>query len=96
LFSGGYVASGTGTPDRLPSPFLPAGLRLTRNEGAGEVQTPVVGPAADRLRTGDRVWMRHAKAGELAERLTEYHLIDPDRVDTPATPTYRGEGQCFG
>ena len=96
LFSGGYVASGTGTPDRLPSPFLPAGLRLNRNEGAGEVQTPVVGAAADRLRPGDRVWMRHAKAGELAERLTEYHLIDPDRVDTPATPTYRGEGQCFG
>jgi D-serine deaminase-like pyridoxal phosphate-dependent protein len=96
LFSGGYMASGTGTPDRLPSPFLPAGLRLTRNEGAGEVQTPVVGAAADRLRPGDRVWMRHAKAGELAERLTDYHLIDPDRVDTAATPTYRGEGQCFG
>jgi D-serine deaminase-like pyridoxal phosphate-dependent protein len=96
LFSGGYVASGTGTPDRLPSPFLPAGLRLTRNEGAGEVQTPVTGAAADRLRTGDRVWMRHAKAGELAERLTEYHLIDPDLVDTLSTPTYRGEGQCFG
>jgi D-serine deaminase-like pyridoxal phosphate-dependent protein len=96
LFSGGYVASGTGTPDRLPSPFLPAGLRLTRNEGAGEVQTPVVGAAADRLRPGDRVWMRHAKAGELAERLTDYHLIDPDRIDTPVTPTYRGEGQCFG
>ena len=96
LFSGGYVASGTGTPDRLPSPFLPAGLRLNRNEGAGEVQTPVVGAAADRLRPGDRVWMRHAKAGELAERLTEYHLIDPDLVDTLSTPTYRGEGQCFG
>jgi D-serine deaminase-like pyridoxal phosphate-dependent protein len=96
LFSGGYIASGTGTPDRLPSPFLPAGLRLNRNEGAGEVQTPVAGAAADRLRPGDRVWMRHAKAGELAERLTEYHLIDPDRVDTPTTPTYRGEGQCFG
>ena len=96
LFSGGYVASGTGTPDRLPSPFLPAGLRLNRNEGAGEVQTPVVGAAADRLRPGDRVWMRHAKAGELAERLSEYHLISPDAADTTSVPTYRGEGQCFG
>jgi D-serine deaminase-like pyridoxal phosphate-dependent protein len=96
LFSGGYLASGTGTPDRLPRPFLPAGLRLTRTEGAGEVQTPVIGEAADGLRPGDRVWMRHAKAGELAERLTTYHLIDPDRVDTLGTPTYRGEGQCFG
>ncbi len=96
LFSGGYVASGTGTPDRLPAPFLPAGLRLTRNEGAGEVQTPVLGAVADQLRPGDRVWLRHAKAGELAERLTEYHVIDPERADTPSVPTYRGEGQCFG
>ena len=75
LFSGGYVASGPGTPDRLPTPFRPAGLRLSRIEGAGEVQTPVLGDAADNLRIGDRVWLRHAKGGELAERLTEYHLI---------------------
>jgi len=96
LFSGGYVASGTGTPDRLPKPFRPAGLRLTRTEGAGEVQTPVLGAAADQLGLGDRVWLRHAKAGELAERLTEYHLIGSDATDTRAVPTYRGEGQCFG
>jgi D-serine deaminase-like pyridoxal phosphate-dependent protein len=96
LFSGGYVASGTGTPDRLPSPFRPAGLRLTGTEGAGEVQTPVRGAAADRLGIGDRVWMRHAKAGELAERFTEYHLVDPGQPDTSTVPTYRGEGQCFG
>ena len=96
LFSGGYVASGTGTPDRLPSPFLPAGLRLTRTEGAGEVQTPVLGTAADGLRPGDRVWMRHAKAGELAERLAEYHLVDPGEAVARTVPTYRGEGQCFG
>ena len=49
LFAGGYVASGTGTPDRLPRPYLPAGLRLTGVEGAGEVQTPVRGAAADGL-----------------------------------------------
>jgi D-serine deaminase-like pyridoxal phosphate-dependent protein len=96
LFSGGYVASGSGTPDRLPRPFLPAGLRLTGVEGAGEVQTPVLGPAADRLAIGDRVWMRHAKAGELAERLTHYHLIGPDEAEMLTVPTYRGEGKCFG
>jgi D-serine deaminase-like pyridoxal phosphate-dependent protein len=94
LFSGGYVASGTGTPDRLPRPYLPAGLTLTGVEGAGEVQTPVRGAAADRLRPGDRVWLRHAKAGELAERFTDYHVLDGDQVT--AVPTYRGEGQCFG
>jgi D-serine deaminase-like pyridoxal phosphate-dependent protein len=96
LFSGGYVASGSGTPDRLPTPFRPAGLRLTKIEGAGEVQTPVLGTAADELRIGDRVWLRHAKGGELAERLTEYHLISTVEGDTESVPTYRGEGQCFG
>lgn len=94
LFSGGYVASGTGTRDRLPRPYLPAGLTLTGVEGAGEVQTPVHGAAADRLRPGDRVWLRHAKAGELAERFTDYYVLDGDQVT--AVPTYRGEGQCFG
>jgi D-serine deaminase-like pyridoxal phosphate-dependent protein len=96
LFSGGYVASGAGTPDRLPKPFRPAGLKLTKVEGAGEVQTPVLGPAADELGIGDRVWLRHAKGGELAERLTAYHLIKPGEPDTESVPTYRGEGQCFG
>jgi D-serine deaminase-like pyridoxal phosphate-dependent protein len=95
LFSGGYVASGTGTPDRLPRPHLPAGLSLTGTEGAGEVQTPVRGAPAGRLRVGDRVWLRHAKGGELAERFRDYHVIDPDGQLT-SVPTYRGEGQCFG
>jgi D-serine deaminase-like pyridoxal phosphate-dependent protein len=95
LFAGGYIASGTGTPDRLPRPYLPPGLRLTGVEGAGEVQTPVRGAPADQLRPGDRVWLRHAKAGELAERFAEYHVISEDGQVT-AVPTYRGEGQCFG
>jgi D-serine deaminase-like pyridoxal phosphate-dependent protein len=94
LFAGGYVASGSGTPDRLPRPYLPSGLRLTGTEGAGEVQTPVRGAAAGDLRPGDRVWLRHAKAGELAERFTTYHVVRGDQVT--AVPTYRGEGQCFG
>jgi D-serine deaminase-like pyridoxal phosphate-dependent protein len=95
LFAGGYVASGTGTPDRLPSPYLPGGLTLVGVEGAGEVQTPVTGRAAAGLRLGDRVWLRHAKAGELAERFTEYHLLSGDRR-VATVPTYRGEGRAFG
>jgi D-serine deaminase-like pyridoxal phosphate-dependent protein len=97
LYSGGYVASGTGTPDRLPSPYGPGGLRLTRTEGAGEVQTPVLGEPADQVRLGDRVWMRHAKGGELAERFTHYHLVEPggDGEAARPVPTYRGDGQCF-
>jgi D-serine deaminase-like pyridoxal phosphate-dependent protein len=95
LFSGGYVASGTATRDRLPEPFGPQGLKLTRMEGAGEVQTPVMGSAADTLAIGGRVWMRHAKGGELAERFTEYHGIEPGASEPRSVPTYRGEGQCF-
>jgi D-serine deaminase-like pyridoxal phosphate-dependent protein len=56
----------------------------------------VRGAAADGLAVGDRVWLRHAKGGELAERLTEYHLIDPADAMMQTVPTYRGEGQCFG
>jgi D-serine deaminase-like pyridoxal phosphate-dependent protein len=56
----------------------------------------VVGAAADGLGVGDRVWLRHAKGGELAERLTEYHLVDPAGDTVAPVPTYRGEGQCFG
>jgi D-serine deaminase-like pyridoxal phosphate-dependent protein len=96
LFSGGYVASGVAGPDRLPSPYLPAGLRLLGVEGAGEVQTPVSGRAARGLRIGDRVWLRHTKAGELAERFTEYHLITGGEPGVTTVPTYRGEGECFG
>jgi D-serine deaminase-like pyridoxal phosphate-dependent protein len=91
---GGYPASGPGNPSRVPKPYLPAGLKLDREEGAGEVQTPLLGPAADDLRIGDRVWMRHAKAGELCERFAELHLIEGDKI-VATVPTYRGEGQTF-
>jgi D-serine deaminase-like pyridoxal phosphate-dependent protein len=94
-FSGGFVASGPAQPSRLPRPFLPTGLRLDSQEGAGEVQTPLLGPGADGLRIGDRVWFRHAKAGELCERFNELHLVDGTAV-TATVPTYRGEGQAFG
>lgn len=94
VLGGGYVASGPAGPDRLPSPAYPGGLRLLGTEGAGEVQTPVAGPAADRLAVGDRIWFRHAKAGELCERFAELHLVRGNRV-VDVVPTYRGEGHAF-
>jgi len=75
LLGGGYHASGPAGADRLPEPYLPAGLRLDGREGAGEVQTPVRGSAAAALRIGDRVYFRHAKAGELCERFDAVHLV---------------------
>jgi D-serine deaminase-like pyridoxal phosphate-dependent protein len=94
LLGGGYLASGVGAGDRLPEPYLPGGLRLDRQEGAGEVQTPLLGAAAYKLRIGDRVYLRHAKAGELCERFNSLLLVEGDRV-VDEVPTYRGEGKAF-
>ena len=94
VLGGGYLASGAAGADRLPRPVLPAGLRLDRQEGAGEVQTPVTGEAARALRVGDRVWFRHAKAGELCERFDAVHLIRGGEI-VETVPTYRGEGKTF-
>jgi D-serine deaminase-like pyridoxal phosphate-dependent protein len=91
---GGYLASGAADTPRLPRPHLPSGLRLDRQEGAGEVQTPLLGDAADKLAIGDRVYLRHAKAGELCERFASLYLLEGGRI-VDEVPTYRGEGQCF-
>jgi D-serine deaminase-like pyridoxal phosphate-dependent protein len=91
---GGYLASGVGEPSRLPQPHLPAGLRLDPVEGAGEVQTPLLGDAARKLRVGDRVYLRHAKAGELCERFSSLYLVSGSEI-VDEVPTYRGEGGCF-
>ncbi|WP_018655832.1 amino acid deaminase/aldolase [Actinomadura flavalba] len=91
---GGYLASGPADAIRLPQPYLPTGLRYDAKEGAGEVQTPLLGDTADLLEVGDRVWFRHTKAGELCERFDALHLLDGDRV-TATVPTYRGERQTF-
>ncbi|MFD9373805.1 amino acid deaminase/aldolase [Streptomyces sp. NPDC060020] len=94
VLGGGYPASGAAGADRLPVPYLPQGLRYDPQEGAGEVQTPLLGGPADDLLIGDRVWFRHAKAGELCERFDTLHLVEGDRV-TATAPTYRGEGRTF-
>ncbi|WP_407726403.1 alanine racemase [Rhodococcoides fascians] len=101
-FGGGYIASGPASWSRSPRPVgwsrraagvVTSGLKLLRNEGAGEVQTPVSG--AEEVRIGDRIWFRHAKAGELCERFDTLTLVHSDgSVD--AVPTYRGEGMAFG
>ena len=94
VLGGGYLASGPADSSRLPSPYLPAGLRLDGQEGAGEVQTPLLGEATAALHVGDRVYFRHAKAGELCERFERLYLIEGERV-VEEVPTYRGEGKCF-
>ncbi|MGI3224856.1 amino acid deaminase/aldolase [Streptomyces sp. GTA36] len=94
VLGGGYPASGAAGPDRSPVPYLPEGLRYDAQEGAGEVQTPLLGSPADDLLIGDKVWFRHAKAGELCERFDVLQLVEGDAV-TATVPTYRGEGHTF-
>jgi D-serine deaminase-like pyridoxal phosphate-dependent protein len=92
---GGWSASGPPGADRLPVPTYPAGLHWLGAEGAGEVQTPLRGPGTAELRVGDRVWFRHAKAGELCEHVDVLHTLAGDAL-TGAVRTYRGEGKSFG
>jgi D-serine deaminase-like pyridoxal phosphate-dependent protein len=94
LLGGGYLSSGAGGPETLPQPYLPGGLRFDRQEGAGEVQTPVTGAAAYSLRIGDKVYLRHAKAGELCERFDRLYLVEANGI-VDEVPTYRGEGLTF-
>ncbi|MGD9607326.1 MAG: alanine racemase [Leucobacter sp.] len=94
LLGGGWIASGPAAPDRLPRPVWPEGLRYATREGAGEVQTPLIGPAAKHLRVGDRVWLRHTKSGEPMEHAN--HVVPVlDSAALEDLDTYRGEGKCW-
>lgn len=94
VLGGGWIASGPPLASRQPLPVWPAGMHTLDREGAGEVQTPLEGGGARTLQIGDRVWFRHAKSGELAERIDRYQLTWGDQLVGEAT-TYRGEGKSF-
>ncbi|MFC4140484.1 MULTISPECIES: amino acid deaminase/aldolase [unclassified Microbacterium] len=94
VLGGGWIASGPAVASRQPIPAWPAGLRTLPREAAGEVQTPLQGPEARALNVGDRVWFRHSKSGEPAERIASYHVVSNGAV-IDETPTYRGEGKAF-
>ncbi len=94
VLGGGWIASGPAVASRQPRAVWPEGLQTMPREAAGEVQTPLRGRAAAELRIGDRVWFRHAKSGEPAERIDAYRLISGTEV-IDELPTYRGEGKAF-
>jgi D-serine deaminase-like pyridoxal phosphate-dependent protein len=94
LLGGGWIASGPTGDDRTPKLAWPHGLSFLTREMAGEVQSPVRGAAARSLAVGDRVWLRHTKAGELGEHLDEFAIVDGDAI-VETVPTYRGQGKAF-
>jgi D-serine deaminase-like pyridoxal phosphate-dependent protein len=94
LLGGGWIASGPTAADRSPKIVWPDGLKLLPLEMAGEVQSPVTGPAARDLVAGDRVWLRHTKAGEISEHLDEFAIVGESGI-VETLPTYRGQGKVF-
>jgi D-serine deaminase-like pyridoxal phosphate-dependent protein len=94
VLGGGWTASGPPAPDRVPKVAWPTGLKMLSRESAGEVQTPLQGAAARDLAVGDRVWLRHTKAGELSEHLGAFALVDNGALMGELL-TYRGEGRVF-
>jgi D-serine deaminase-like pyridoxal phosphate-dependent protein len=91
---GGYIASGATDSNKQPQPFWPEGMKLIKNEGAGEVQTPFEYRGKIPLKVGDLVFFRHAKAGELCERFNELILVRNGNIEQ-IVPTYRGEQKSF-
>ncbi len=94
LLGGGWIASGPADASRVPLLAWPEGLAMLPLEGAGEVQTPLRGKAAAALQVGDRVWLRHTKAGELSEHVDDFLVVEGDQV-VETLRTYRGQGRVF-
>jgi D-serine deaminase-like pyridoxal phosphate-dependent protein len=94
VLGGGWIASGPAVASRQPLPVWPPRLRTLPREAAGEVQTPLHGESARGLKVGDRVWFRHCKSGEPAERVLSYQLVADGKI-VDELPTYRGEGKAF-
>lgn len=91
---GGYIASGSINIDKQPKPYLPTGIKLIKEEGTGEVQTPFKYKENKPLSIGDPIFFRHAKAGELNERFNSILVVSGGEIkDTYLT--YRGEGHAF-
>ena len=59
------------------------------------MQTPLRGASARALAPGDRVWLRHTKAGEPMEHTHDIVPVTMEGIALEAIPTYRGEGRCF-
>lgn len=91
MAGGGYIASGALSGDKHPKPWNVNEMKMIKEEGFGEVQTPF--HALNKTDIGDLKFFRHAKAGELCERFNSIWIINGN--DLKEVPTYRGEGFCY-
>lgn len=91
---GGYIASGEIGTLKEPKIYLLKNAYLDKNEGCGEVQTPIIYKGNEKLKIGDPIFLRHAKAGELCEHFNELYLLRNNKI-VDKINTYRGKGFCF-
>ena len=92
-FSGGYVSSGS--VRALPISVIPKNLKISKDEGFGEVQTPFIfDPKEIELNLGDPIFCRFGKAGEPLEHFNEIHVYSNGEI-TDTYKTYRGYGRRF-
>lgn len=89
---------GSGARRREAAAFLgvpvvrrPSATAVTVAGGCLTASGPVGGSLTgiEALRDGDRVWFRHATAGEPAEHIRQVHLVPADAV-VDTVPSYRG------
>ena len=76
-----------------------APLELVNGGGTGSAELTASEAAltevgAGDLAVGDRVWFRHAKAGELCEHVDDLHVVEEGAV-AETVATYRGESKVF-
>ncbi len=89
---GGFVASGAPGWEKCPRVYQPKGLTPLPDEGFGEVQSPfAIDEGAPQPKVGDPVFLRSAKAGEIAEYFSHYNLYRGENL-WQKVPTYRGAG----
>lgn len=92
---GGFIASGNTDKTKAPIVHLPKHGFLDKLEGAGEVQTPIrFTNLTEKLKIGDPIFLRHAKSGELCERINKIMIIEKDKIHE--VNTYRGDNYNFG
>ena len=82
---GPFNASGFSDPSKAPIPYLPLGGRLDKNEGLGEVQTPLFFSTDSDLRIGDPVFFRHAKSGEPGQFFQYIILLEDSQLSIRKT-----------
>ena len=91
-FSGGYVSSGVRA---LPLPVIPKYLKISKDEGFGEVQTPFIFDANKlKIDLADPIFCRFGKAGEPLEHFNEILVYSKGEI-TDKYKTYRGYGKRF-